>query len=141
MISFLQSTPSAIQIGLLVLRVGIGLIYMAHGYPKLMGGVATWQWCGQQMALFGIHFLPVFWGLCAALAEFLGGFALALGLCTRFAAALLLCVMVVALAYHLHNKDSFAVYSHPLTLLVVFTSFIIMGGGNYSFDTVLLFNK
>ena len=28
------------DLGLLVLRVGLGVMFMLHGYPKLMGGPA-----------------------------------------------------------------------------------------------------
>ena len=30
------------DLGLLVMRVGLGLSFMAHGWPKLVGGPETW---------------------------------------------------------------------------------------------------
>ncbi|MEO6167163.1 MAG: DoxX family protein, partial [Chitinophagales bacterium] len=61
------------DLGLLIIRVGIGLLMMKHGWPKLTGGIEKWEKLGGNMDVIGIAFLPVFWGLCAALAETAGG--------------------------------------------------------------------
>lgn len=120
--------------GILLLRVGIGAIFIIHGLQHIMGGSTTWSSLGSQMGLFGIHFAPLFWGLLAAATEFAGGTLLILGLFTRVAALFLTFVMVVALTMHVHNGDSFLIYSHALSMLVVFISIGVAGGGKYSLD-------
>lgn len=120
------------ELGLLVIRVGIGLTFIKSGWDKLKGGTQTWQWLGEQMKFFGITFLPVAWGLMAASAEFLGGIALVAGLFTRVAAFFLSDVMIVALVMHVNSGDPYRVYSFPLSLLIVFFGLMIAGGGAYA---------
>ena len=69
-----------IDLGLLIIRIGIGISFMIHGYPKLVGGVETWKELGEVMQMVGINFVPAFWGFMAAFAEFFGGLFLMLGL-------------------------------------------------------------
>jgi putative oxidoreductase len=50
------------DVGLLLLRVGIGLSYMGYGAPKLSGGPPIWEELGQAMRFLGITFAPTAWG-------------------------------------------------------------------------------
>ena len=68
------------DIGLLLLRVGIGIMFMFHGYPKLAGGSEGWTKLGGALSALGVNFAPTFMGLMAALSEFGGGLLLVLGL-------------------------------------------------------------
>ena len=130
------------ELGLLIIRVGLGLIFMVHGWAKLMGGVPTWQWMGSQMGNFGITFWPVFWGFLAMLTEFGGGICLVLGLGTRIVSSALMCVMIVAIAYHITKGDSFNdAWSHPFTLLIIFCGLFLIGSGRYSLDHHFFANK
>lgn len=128
---------NAKDLGLLILRVGIGLIFICHGYPKLMGGQEKWLWLGSQMVYVGITFAPTFWGLMAAIAECIGGGMLALGLGTRLAAFLMANVMIIATLMHWNLGDSFSTLAHPLSLFVVFASLFISGAGKFSLDALL----
>ena len=63
--------------GLLIIRVGVGLSFIfLHGGPKFFGGPEVWERIGCGMGNLGIDFAPVFWGFCAAAAEFLGAICL-----------------------------------------------------------------
>ena len=44
--------------GLLIMRVGIGILFIYHGYPKITGGPETWSGVGAAMGTFGISFAP-----------------------------------------------------------------------------------
>lgn len=133
----LSNAHHAKDLGLLITRVGLGLIFTLHGWPKVMGGTESWMWLGSQMSIVGITFFPLFWGLVSALTEFLGGALLAVGLGTRIVSFLLAFQMLVALFYHLNKGDNFTVYSHPLSLLVVFVALMVSGAGYYSLDVYL----
>ncbi len=120
------------NVGLLILRIGLGIIMMAHGIPKLAGGVELWQKLGGAMGVFGINFAPAFWGFMAAFSESIGGLFLLLGIGVRIFAALLAFTMLVAFLMHAHKGDGFKVYSHALSLAVVFFAIVVIGGGNLS---------
>jgi putative oxidoreductase len=119
------------DLGLLVLRVGIGVMFMAHGWPKMAGGPEKWAALGSAMDTLGIGFAPAFWGFMAALAEFGGGFLLVLGVAFRPACALLLCTMIVASAKHLAAGDGFGKSSHAIEAGILFLSLLLIGPGAY----------
>lgn len=101
------------DLGLLLLRLAVGVIFLAHGWAKF-GDMASTVGFFSQLGL-----PPVFAYIVAAV-EFLGGIALIVGVYTDLAALLLAIVMVVAL-----------VYVKMITLKVG-----LMGG--YEFDLALL---
>ncbi|HEU0369350.1 MAG TPA: DoxX family protein [Candidatus Acidoferrum sp.] len=75
---------SAFQpLGLLILRVALGLIFLTHGYPKLTRSAATMQ------SMFVQHGLPAQLVYVAGVLETFGGVLLILGLFARPAALLL----------------------------------------------------
>lgn len=118
--------------GLLLLRVGIGGMFMIHGWPKLAGGAAKWQKLGAAMAQLGIDFWPTMWGFMAACSEFFGGLLLAAGLLFRPAAAALLSTMIVASVMHVKNGDSFTSASHAIEAGILFAALILIGPGRYA---------
>ena len=125
------------HIGLLVLRIGIGLMFMVHGAPKLFGGVEKWGQLGAAMATLGIEFTPTFWGFMAAISEFFGGICLILGIVFRPACILLTITMLVAAISHLSRGDGLGGASHAIELGIVFLSLILIGAGKYSLDEKL----
>ena len=125
------------HIGLLVLRIGIGLMFMVHGAPKLLGGVEKWGQLGAAMAALGIEFAPAFWGFMAAISEFFGGVCLILGVVFRPACILLTITMLVAAISHLSRGDGLGGASHAIELGIVFLSLILIGAGKYSLDEKL----
>ena len=75
---------------LLILRIGMGLMFFLHGYPKMMGGMEKWHGLGAYgMGSIGIHFLPTFWGFMAAFSECIGGLMIILGFQIRYFSLLL----------------------------------------------------
>lgn len=121
-----------LDLGLLIIRLGIGGTFLFHGYPKLAGGTETWVFLGGAMGNLGITFAPVFWGFMAALTEFAGGILIMLGLLFRPAALLLFFTMLVAFIFHLAQGDPFQAYSHSLKLIFVFAALFFTGPGKYA---------
>jgi len=120
--------------GLLFLRVGIGLMMVLHGFPKLAGGTAAWQKLGQAMTHLGIDFFPVFWGLSCAMVETLGGVFLILGFCFRPVSVLLALNFVVATVLLYKTSGEFLQWSRPLEMLILFIGLTVIGPGKYSID-------
>ncbi|QDR81707.1 DoxX [Sporomusa termitida] len=122
------------DIGILILRVGIGLMFVFHGWPKISGGVETWNKLGLAMQHLGLGFAPVFWGFLAAAAEFFGGMLIAAGLLTRLAAMALAFNMFVAVVLKFSTGAGLSGASHALEVGIVFLSLIFIGPGRYSVD-------
>lgn len=123
--------------GLLALRIGYGIMYMLHGFPKISGGPERWTGVGGAIGNFGIEFLPVFWGFMAAISEFFGGFLLILGLYFRPACTLMAITMIVATGHHLGRGDGLMGASHAIENGIVLLSLILIGPGKFSLDSWL----
>ena len=120
--------------GLLLLRVGLGVMFVLHGWPKIKGGPEMWQGLGGSMAHFGVTAVPVVWGFLAALSEFGGGICLVLGFAFRPACLLMLSTMIVAVTHHLSTGDGVMEASHAIEDGVAFLAMFILGPGKYSVD-------
>jgi len=120
-----------VNAGLLVLRIGIGCMFLYHGLPKLLGGPAVWTELGKAMGALGVTFAPVFWGFMAAFSEAFGAVALITGLLIRPFCALLAIEMAVAANMHLRKGDGLLVASHAIEAGIVFLSLIFTGAGKY----------
>ena len=123
-----------LHLGILLMRIGLGVMFMLHGWPKIAGGPEKWAGLGGALANWGINFAPAFWGLMAGIAEFGGGILLLLGLFFRPACVFLFFTMVVAATMHLKNNDAFSDYSHAIELGMVFFSLYFTGPGRFSID-------
>lgn len=120
-----------LSLGLLILRIGIGIMFMLHGAPKLMGGPEQWEQLGGAMSNVGITFLPAFWGFMGGFAEFVGGLCLVLGIFWAPACLLLVITMIVAAVMHIAQGDPFPRYSHAVEAAILFISLIFIGAGDY----------
>jgi putative oxidoreductase len=133
----LRSLDKYRDVGLLILRVGIGIMFMDHGLPKLIAGPDKWLILGGTMNSLGIDFAPMAWGFMAAFSEFAGGMLLALGFFTRPACFFLLATMIVATSMHISKGDPFVKYSHAMEAGILFLSLIFIGPGKYSLDNLI----
>src|SRR5687767_2021052 len=124
------------DLGLLILRVGIGIMFMIHGWPKITGGTEMWTNIGGSMGNLGIDFAPAFWGFMAAFAEFFGGLFLVLGLFFRITNFLLVFTMIVAAIVHLKGDVGFGGASHAIEAGILFFSLIFIVPGRYSLDAM-----
>ncbi len=133
----LRSLDKYRDIGLLILRVGIGIMFIGHGLPKLIAGPEKWLILGGIMNALWVDFTPMAWGFMAALSEFAGGILLVLGFYTRPACFFLLATMIVATSMHISRGDPFLNYSHAMEAGILFLSLIFIGPGKYSLDNLI----
>jgi putative oxidoreductase len=120
--------------GLLIIRIGLGIMFIYHGFPQLGGGIKAWEETGSSTKYIGIHFWPVLWGLLSAATETFGGFLLVIGLAFRPVCLLLLINLIVATAMHLGKGDGIMGASHAIEDAVMFAGLLFVGPGRYSVD-------
>jgi putative oxidoreductase len=120
--------------GLLIIRAGLGLLFIYHGFPKLFGGPSRWEGLGAAAGAIGIHFFPLFWGLVAAITETLGGFLLILGLAFRPVCLLLVINLIVAALFTYKVSGSLGDATHAIEDAITFAGLLLIGPGKYSLD-------
>ena len=134
--------------GLSIIRILVGIIFMAHGAQKLFGMFGgyglegTGQWMesiGQWMESIGLA--PGYlMALLSGSAEFFGGLALVLGLLARPAALALSVTLIVAIfSVHIGNGlfMSNNGYEFALALLAGTVAVMIEGAGRFSLDRLI----
>jgi len=128
-------------LGLLTLRLVVGLIMVAHGAQKLFGwwgGPGMKGWTG---AMSRMRIRPAAaWAWISALAEVTGGLALALGLLYPLPSIAIAGSMIVAIAL-VHLPRGFWVskggYEFNLSLLGAVAALALTGPGSISLDALL----
>lgn len=129
----MKSLNSLQPLGLLALRVALGLIFFSHGYPKL-----AHQGAGLQ-GFFVQHGLPGYFVYISGVLEVFGGILLVLGLFTRAAALLLAMEMSVAI-WKVHSLRGYLAvheYEFPLALATACFALSTVGAGLLSLDQPL----
>lgn len=120
--------------GLLIIRIGLGTMFILHGYPKLLGGPEQWEAIGGAMKHLGITFAPAVWGLLSGLTETFGGFLILLGLAFRPVCMFLIFNLFVAALMHLKSGEDFMSASQAIENGFMFLGLIFIGPGKYSVD-------
>ena len=126
--------PPRMTLGLTILRIVVGIVFIAHGWQKLfvfgIGGVTG--------AFTQMHIpVPQITAPAIAILEFVGGIALVLGLFTRGFALLLACDMLGAILF-VHLKGGFflpAGFEFAFTNLGACIALAVGGAGEYAIDT------
>jgi putative oxidoreductase len=125
--------PQRMALGVTLLRVVVGIVFLSHGIQKLfVFGLAGITGGFTQM---GIP-LPTIAAPVVTFVELLGGIALILGLFTRVAALLLAIDMAGAIVF-VHGKNGFFLpngFEFALTLLVANIAIAIGGPGEYAIE-------
>lgn len=128
----MKITINANDVGLAILRIGISLLMLPHGYGKLNMLIS-----GDEIkfpSIFGINAT-----ICLAIAvigEFVAPILILLGFRTRQAAIPAIIVMGVA-AFIFHAGDAFAKREPSLMYFVCFLAIAFLGGGKYTLDNYL----
>ena len=135
-----MSDADAIDLALLLLRLGVAIVMLAHGIRHIFGpgkiaGVASW------FGSMGMR-LPLLQAWLASLTEVGAGTLLVLGLLTPFAGAGVVGVMAVAWIIN-HLKNGFFIfykgegYEYVMTLLLCGIALGTIGPGSWSLDDAL----
>ena len=122
------------DLGLLWLRLAMGIGIAYHGYGKVFGG---------QMGMFtqGVTAMgfpaPHLFAWAAALSEFVGGICVATGFAVRVAAFFICCTMFVAAFVALRHQGLVAPRELALAYFTIAGALMLTGGGAYSLSLSL----
>ena len=124
----------------LLLQVALGAVFVAHGSQKLFGAFGGPGVAGLAGYFNKLGITPgIFWAWVVGLVEFLGGACVLFGFLTRFAAALLVIDMTVAI-FKVHFPTFFWTKNGlemAMTLGVIALSLVLSGPSFLSVDRAL----
>lgn len=130
-----------LDVGLLLIRLVIGLSFMAHGAQKLFGWFGGYGIKGTGGWFESMGMKPgSLVALLAGLAEFVGGLLLALGLLTPVGGILIALTMVIAIV-KVHGANGYWStqngFEYNLAILAVGVALALTGGGQYALDALI----
>ncbi|MCR9066154.1 MAG: DoxX family protein [Cytophagales bacterium] len=131
----ITALPPYVDFAIFILRVGVGLLLIPHGYSKLLKilngdlGFADPLGLGSAISLYATVFAEMF---CSAL--------LVIGLFTRPVLAILIFTMMV-IVFVVHGGDGLDKMERGLLFLIPYFSLFIWGPGRYSIDFFLFGKK
>ena len=123
---------------LLLLRIALGVVFIAHGAQKLFGLFGGPGLAGFTPMIEKMGMRPIVATL-VAIGEFFGGLGLLVGLLTRLAAIGPLASMAGAIVL-VHAKGGFFLphgFEYALTMLLLSVAVLFGGPGRYSIDAAL----
>jgi putative oxidoreductase len=130
-----------INVGLLLIRLVIGILFIGHGAQKLFGWFGGYGIKGTGGWFESIGIKPgITMAVMAGLAELIGGILFALGLLTPLAGILIAGTMVMAIIKVHAVNGLWATqngYEFNLTLLVVAIGVALIGPGQFAIDYFL----
>lgn len=125
---------SAVDVALLIARVIVGAVFMAHGAQKLFGAFG-----GPGLSAFVGMMGPI--GYLVAIGEFFGGLGLVVGFLSRFSAASIIVIMLGAIGM-VHGKVGFFMnwmgnqggegFEYHLLAIAILLVILIAGPGRYA---------
>ncbi|MBP2633178.1 MAG: DoxX family protein [Firmicutes bacterium] len=119
---------------MLVIRVALGIIFLAHGVQKISGFDGIIQW-------FGSMGMPAVLAYVVTTIETVGGALLILGLFTRTAAAGIMFVMLGAIFSVKISKGFIGGYEFDVSLLAMAFSLILSGSNTFSLGSLFSLSK
>jgi len=126
----------------LVIRLGMGFLFIVHGYPKMTGRWVVETKGSRESFVESIRGLGLPYALQLAVifggVMFFGGILLAVGLWTRWTSLILSALMVVAFGRNYFRKGFLGSGDFPFAVLVALLGLVFMGGGGISLDGLLL---
>ena len=116
---------------LLVLRVLFGILFLTHGYAKLMAHATMSDLFADP---FGLGSIISFWMV--VFAEVVCSFALIFGILQRVVLIPMIITMCTAF-FWVHGGEAFVTRELSFVYLMVFVILYITGPGKYSFDAII----
>lgn len=119
------------EIGLLLLRIVLGLVFLANGFTKFQGGI------GNTAGWFESIGIPGFLAYAVGTIELVGGIALILGIGTRVVSLLLGIIMLGAIFTVNLSAGFLNGYVFDLVLLIIAVHMVLNGSKLFSLGQVI----
>ncbi|WP_441878413.1 DoxX family protein [Paenibacillus sp. 2TAB26] len=131
----------SIALGLLVVRVVVGLLFVGHGAQKLFGWFGGYGPKGTGGWMESIGIKPgVAMAVAAGIMELIGGLLFVAGLLTPLAAVLIVLTMLGAIV-KVHGPNGIWAtangYEYNLVLVAIAIGIALTGAGEYSIDALI----
>ena len=127
---------------MLVIRLGMGFLFIVHGFPKMTGRWVVKTKGSRESFIESIRGLGLPYAFQLAVifgaVMFFGGILLAVGLWTRWTALVLALIMLVAFGRNYFRKGFLGSGDFPFAVLVALLGLVFMGSGGISLDGLLL---
>ncbi|MFA4992694.1 MAG: DoxX family protein [Candidatus Omnitrophota bacterium] len=126
--------------GILVLRLALGIMFMAHGLQMAFGLFGGPGVKGFSQMLSGLGFVPaILWAYVAAYTVLLGGLLVIIGVQTRLVSTMLL-IFILTAAITVHLTKGFFLsnggYEYNFIIAAICLALILLGPGKF-----ILFKK
>lgn len=134
--STIEKGGHMVNIGLLIIRVVIGLTFIGHGCQKLFGwfGGGGLSGTGAWLESLGIRPASKIWAVLAGLFELIGGILFGSGRLLPVGSILIVIIMIDAIVT-VHAKNGFWIdkggYEYNLVLIAVVIGIALIGPGTY----------
>jgi len=122
------------ETGLLLMRVGLGVLFFVIAGPVLLGGPSRWGNFGSGIRNLGVSTNFQFWGFLGALMGCAGGALMILGLYFRPGVLLCLVITAVHLLGVLNGVRSLDNHLAAIELALMLVGLLFVGPGKYSVD-------
>jgi putative oxidoreductase len=137
----MEEFKMSIALGLLIVRLVVGLLFVGHGAQKLFGWFGGYGPKGTGGWLESVGIKPgVAMAVVAGLMELVGGLLFAAGLLTPLAAALIVLTMLGAIV-KVHGQNGLWAtangYEYNLVLVAIAIGIALTGAGDYSIDALI----
>jgi putative oxidoreductase len=133
------------DVALTILRLGLGVVFLAHGAQKLLGCFGGYGFHGT-MGFFEHMGMPAPVAFLVICTEFFGGLGLIVGLLTRIA-ALGIGVEMIGAIFMVHLKNGFFMnwygtqkgegFEYHLLAIAMAAALLLRGAGAFSLDRAL----
>ncbi|UNK16517.1 DoxX family protein [Paenibacillus sp. N3/727] len=123
------------SIGQVILRVVLGIVFLAHGLDKFQSGISNIS------GFFESIGIPGYMAAIVAVIETAGGIALILGAGTRIVSMVLAFVLLVAIFTAKISMGFLGGYELDVALLAIAVSLVFTGSNLWSIDSLFRANK
>lgn len=116
--------------GTLIIRIVLGIVFLAHGLDKFSSGIGNIEGFFQSIGI------PAFMASIVAVIEIVGGIALILGLATRAVSVILGIVLIVAILQAKLGAGFLGGYELDLALLAMAAHLALSGSSLLALDSL-----